>query len=227
MAPRSRKPSPEPLTRPLPPPELARIADKGAGLFAPAPDLAAWSVATFLETSSPLFSETHAELSQAHLGYLWTSEPRLRGDHQVVGEARLGISPGAISGWTAAIFRFQHQQWFGSWFEGEEEPDFVITIYAPWWAATDDTSALMGMKHELLHCRQVDAFGSPKFNQQTGQPIWGIRRHDVERFVEEVEWFGSGAPGEPLDRLIKAGSSQPRAGQAAISWACGTCLKAA
>ena len=196
-------------------------------MFAPAPELEAWVCSVFLDESSPLYSETHDDIQDARIGWLWTSEPNERSGRVILGEAALARPPQALSGWNAALYRAQLRDWFGSWWEGEPA-DFKIIISAPHFAEADDASALALVKHELLHCRQkVDRFGAPRFNQESGRPEWGMRGHDVEEFVEVVEWFGADAGDGAVRRLVKAASREPRAGRAAIAGACGTCLRRA
>jgi hypothetical protein len=169
-----------PSTRPVPPPELCEPAEKGSGLFVPAPELEAWARLVFLDESSPLYSETHEDIQDARIGWLWTSEPNERSGRVILGEAALARPPQALSGWNAALYRAQLRDWFASWWEGEPA-DFKIVLSAPDFAQADDASALVLVKHELLHCRQkVDRFGAPRFNQETGRPEWGMRREQHE-----------------------------------------------
>lgn len=219
-------------SRPIPPDRVAVSAEKGEGIFLPSRDLDRWARDVFMDERSPLYSETHADVVSARIGWLWTSEERVRSGNGVLGEASLAIPPNGVSGWDAAMYRYQLAEWFGEWWRDDADegeillPHFKIVLYAPWFATASNVDALALVKHELLHCRQaVDAGGEPRFNVKTEEPVWGMRGHDVEVFYEEVEWFGGGAMGGAVDRLADLARRGPRAGQAAIDGACGTCQR--
>jgi hypothetical protein len=213
--------------RPVPPPELLEESERGLGKFVPAPELGAWVRSVFMDQSSALYSETHDDVQDARIGWLWTSEPQSRSGKTILGETMLSKVPQALTGWKAARWRHQSASWFSSWWEGEP-PHFEITIYARWFAAASDLDALALVKHELLHCRQaVTGEEEPRFNSQTGEPIFGIRGHDVEEFGEVVDWFGPGAIDGSVACLLEVAKRPPRAGSASITGACGTCMRRA
>lgn len=63
------------------------------------------------------------------------------------------------------------------------DPTFIILLDRNVWAGLDVRQKLALTDHELTHCAQAeDAEGTPRFNQQTGEPIWCIRPHDIEEF---------------------------------------------
>lgn len=74
-----------------------------------------------------------------------------------------------------------------------ETPDFLIVLDATWWneeATPIDREVLVF--HELSHAIQAeDENGAPKFNQQTGEPIWALRGHDIEEFNSVVARYGT------------------------------------
>lgn len=214
------------LQRPMPPPEALR-----GNAFVPAPELAAWAKNVFLDPASDLYSETHSEIADARIAYLWAEPENKRSGRQVLGTAAIPRPPQGGDAWARARFWRQIDDWFSSWWpdDGNEwspaRPDFLITIWAPAWIEAEDVDALRLTKHELLHCRQqIDEFGSPKFHAETGAPLFRVAGHDSECFVEEVEWFGAD---RDTQRVVDAASRAPRAGRASIASVCGTCLRAA
>lgn len=215
--------------RPVPPEELAEASDFGA--FRPAADLAAWARAAFISPDGPLHDEYHAELEEARIGFVWTNERRDRGDGLVLGEAGLARAPRAVSGWTAAAYRYQLREFYRGWWEGDEPADreahFSITIYAPWFAEATDVDALTLLKHELCHCAQARVGGELRYDPRSGDPVWTLRPHDLEIFEQEVKWFGPDAMGGRVRRLLDLAKKPPLAGRAAIAGVCGSCRKAA
>ena len=80
--------------------------------------------------------------------------------------------------------------WFGM------VPDFIITINAAWWLQASDVEACALVEHELYHCAQdSDEYWAPKFNKQTGRPVFTIRGHDVEEYIGVVRRYGADAAG--------------------------------
>jgi hypothetical protein len=204
------------------------------GAFVPAPELATWAKTVFLTEVSDLYSDTHREIEEARIAYLWAEPENARSGRIVLGTAATPRPPQGGDAWARARFWYQVDSWFASWWasesgDHEEEfplrPDFLITVSAPGWLSLEDVDALRLVKHELLHCRQqVDQFGAPKFHAQTGEPLYRIQGHDSETFVEEVEWFG---PDADTALVVEAASRPPLAGRASISRVCGSCLRAA
>lgn len=73
-----------------------------------------------------------------------------------------------------------------------ELPTFLILIDRNIWAGYSPEEKLALVDHELSHCsQQIDPeTGMPKFNQQTGEPMWAIRAHDLEEFCGVVDRRG-------------------------------------
>lgn len=104
-------------------------------------------------------------------------------------------------------------------------PDFIITIDAAWWLQASDAEACALVEHELYHCAQDrDEYGAPKFNKQTGRPVFAMRGHDVEEFIGVVRRYGADAAG--IRALIEAAEAGPEIAAASIAQCCGTCLRA-
>jgi hypothetical protein len=190
------------------PPDLSTLGD-----FAPDLDgLGAWAHSTFIREGGALHNEAHGHLHDAAIGWLWTNYGNSSRGRTVVGECRL-VRP-LQNTWTSAQSHYQLMKWFG------HLPDFVITISAEA-AEWDDWSFCALIEHELYHAAQAeDEFGMPRFTKE-GLPIFTMRGHDVEQFVDVVARYGATAAG--VDAMVRAANKGPMFGQANIEIACGTC----
>lgn len=120
--------------------------------------------------------------------------------------------------WQKARQQQQMVEWFGL------IPDFLITLDAHYCAQATDVEFAALVEHELYHCAQAtDEFGAPRFNRDTGEPVWAMRGHDVEEFIGVVRRYGAGPQDGALARLIDAGSATPEVSNLNIARACGTC----
>lgn len=168
------------------PPEILIDEYVGIDYFIPSPELEEWARKTFLDSESALYNEEHAHLNDAHIGYLWTNVPNRRKMREIAGEAEKPMFKGGA--WQKHRQEMQFQEWFGA------IPDFVITLDSSYAKIADDRSFCALVEHELYHCAQaLDEFGSPKFNTQTGLPIFAMRGHDVEEFIGVVRRYGATA----------------------------------
>lgn len=182
--------------------------------FAPSEELAEWARAVFLEPDGPLFNEDHAHLDSATIGFAWAGQENSRNGRRILGLTEL-MPPQGMGRWQKARAAQQMADWFG------DVPDFLITIDAVA-GGFDDASFCALVEHELYHCaQQRDAFGMPKFNRDSGEPMWAVRGHDVEEFVGVVSRYGTEATG--TTEFVKAGSRKAVVAVADLSIACGTC----
>ena len=177
--------------------------------------LGAWARATVIDDGGPLHDPVHAHLARASIGWRWTDGPAQSRGRPIMGEARL--IPPPQERWGKLMADWQLFQWFG------EVPDFTITISADFARDCDHWSFCALIEHELYHCGQaVDMFGMPRFSRD-GFPIFTMRGHDVEEFVDVVARYGTRATG--TDALAAAAEAGPIFGQAQINAACGSCLR--
>lgn len=203
--------------RPAPPQDLIEEVQKS--LFVPAPDLAQWLRLVFIEEGGPLHNPEHAHLVDASIGVLWTNVSNGRQGRRIVGQAELGGSMGGTGGkWQKGKVTMLLQGWFGS----IDPPDFVMTLDANYADQCEDASFCALVEHELYHMAQAtDEFGMPKFNKDTGRPMFAMRGHDVEEFVGVVRRYGANATG--VSALIEAANRGPEIASASLAHACGTC----
>lgn len=184
--------------------------------FGPAPDLAEWASASFIDDAAPLRNPDHEHLRSASIGFLWTNVSNAKKGRMVIGTAEPGALQGAMGKWGRAKATLQVTDWFGM------VPDFIITIDATWWLQVSDAEACALIEHELSHCGQdTDEYGAPKFNRQTGRPVFTMRAHDFEGFVGIARRYGAIEPG--VRELMEALSQEPLMTADMIGVACGCC----
>lgn len=178
-------------------------------------NLAEFVHSSFLNEESPLFNEEHLHLLSANIGYLWTNVPNIKAGRQILG--------------TAEIIRFQGNKWqrtrqaiqMRDWF-GIQQLDFLITLDAMYCEAVGDLEFCALLEHELYHCGQAkDEFGAPKFNRETGLPVFALRGHDIEQF--SGIWRRYGVHRENELEFLAAAAEKPLIGQAALNQVCGNC----
>lgn len=202
-------------TRPHPPEE---VGDDVPERSVPDPAFADWIRGTFVAATGPLANPDHEHLLEARIGVLWTNVINVSKMRHVLATAEIPQTMG--SRWKSARADQQMRDWF------EMAPDFVLTFYAPDCRMLDDRSFCALIEHELYHCAQAeDQYGDPKFDRQTGRPMYAIRGHDVEEFVGVVKRYGSTT--DQVRQLVAAANAKRLLGDAPISIACGTCARMA
>jgi len=172
---------------------------------------------TLLESSHKLHNRDHDHLAMADVGFIWAGALFEKKGRVVLGQARLGEPSGSD------VWAKERQR---SWLESVlgRVPDFIVTLYGPWWRTAREIERLALLEHELAHCAQaVDQWGAPRFTRE-GRPKWWIRPHDFEEFSMVIRRYGLGAVagGDSLKRAIEAG---PEISEAVVNGLCGTCLR--
>lgn len=195
----------------------------GPDVTVPDPELAAWIRDAYYTEGGPFFTHEHAHLGHATLGCLWTNAPNSSKGRRIVGLAEMPErSLGRGGKWSKARQEQQLREWFGC------VPNFVLTFDALYADSCDDASFCALVDHELCHCAQaVDEFGAPKFNRETGLPVFTMRGHDVEEFVSVVRRWGIQAAGEAATDLVIAAAQKPEIAPAKIAQGCGICARMA
>lgn len=188
-------------TRVYPPEALSR---PGLG-FARDRELEDFVRNEFLGRGGLFFDMEHGHLGNRHnrVGFLWMSSLHVDKGSVKAGTAQL-VKRGEPHKWgevfrTAALLEM---------FEGNL-PTFLITLSAPICATYDDREFFALIDHELSHCAVAkDEWGAPKFNEQTGEPVWRMRPHDHEGFAGTTERWGAQATGAA--GIVAAGTKKPR-----------------
>lgn len=215
---RGRKPEPH-WFRPTPPEELIQ---RGAERFSPAREVEQWFREVVFDYAGPLYNPDHSHLEEARIGVVWTNAENEQGMRPVAGTAELINLNGRR--WSKARQRYQLDQWFGGWFEGEL-PDFLITLDAVCAYTMTDIEFCALVEHELYHCgHKRDRYGEEMYGFDE-RPVFALRGHDVEEHLGIVERYGM--VGANVRRLVEIAGRKPTIAPAEISWACGTCLQRA
>jgi putative metallopeptidase len=206
------------LIRPRPPAQLLDVdALLGPPLFAPAPDLLAWAIETFIDPDGPLHNPDHVHLTAARLGMLWTNAGNSHHGRRVVGQCEFRPPGGSQGKWARARAEAQLYGWFG------EKPDFLLTFEARYAATCSDAEFMCLVEHELSHAgQQQDEFGAPAFTKD-GLPVFAMRAHDVETFIGLAARYGAVEAG--VRELMEALSRAPSVAPAEVGFACGTCSR--
>jgi hypothetical protein len=195
------------------PVELAEPGDR----FIPCPRTLEWLRETFLNQDSPLYNVEHDHLNSANIGVLWTNAENSRHGKRIVGTAELATPPPSLPKWAKARWVQQLREWFG------DDLDFIITLYAPYFAGADELTQYSGPEHELYHCGQkLDEFGFPKFRRD-GRPVFSIRGHDVEEFVGIMKRYGPTAGAGDSLTFAMAAQMTPEITRKDFAGMCGTC----
>jgi hypothetical protein len=130
-------------------------------------------------------NDRHAHLQDALVGYLFRDDEVSGGIGKVV-DASAHLVAQLIGGSGAKYFGR-----FAKWALQKELgflPDFLILVDKNRWEGFDEREKRRLINHELSHCVQKeDENGTPKFNQTTGAPSWGIKPHDFEEFCGVIE----------------------------------------
>lgn len=198
------------------PPDWIFDLDGGINQYVPDPAIADFVAAAFLDEKSELYNPDHGHLSDAKIGFLWTTAANKRHQKRIVGEAELPTY--RVGQWIRGRLEYQLQKWFGPL------PDFVVTFDANFRADVPDFEFMALLEHELYHCGQaLDEFGSPRFNQNTGRPIFAIRGHDIEEFSGVVRRYGVEAAGFDRAEFVAAANRPAELDRVRVAQLCGTC----
>lgn len=183
--------------------------------FEPSTELRDWAIGTLIN-GGDFVNPDHEHLKDAHIGFLWTNMENSRQGRMIIGQAE---QPAFRCGkWQKGRQEQQICEWFG------DIPDFIITLDANYCLQCTDLEFMALVDHELYHCAQaVDGFGMPKFNKDTGEPMFTMRGHDVEEFIGVVARYGVGNNKSPLALMVKVANDVPLLGAADISKCCGNC----
>jgi hypothetical protein len=196
------------------PVELAEPGDR----FIPCPKTLGWTRATFLDPGSSLYNVEHDHLNSAEIGFLWTNAENFKRGKRIVGTAEIATPPPSLPKWAKARWYQQLKEWFG-----DKDLDFVVTLYAPYFAGVDEIEQCSGAEHELYHCGQAfDGFGCPKFRKD-GRPTFAIRGHDVEEFVGIYRRYGFEAGAGESKALVDIARSTSEITRKNFAGMCGTC----
>lgn len=137
--------------------------------------------ATVAQRLLDLPEHAHLRDGEARIEWLMRTEPKIRGERQILGTAYMPRVNGELS----EMFEWMLGRLFG------QMPDFLIVLDLGYWEQATALHREILCYHELCHCVQkVDRYGAPRFTKE-GLPVWGLRGHDVEEFTQVVAKYGA------------------------------------
>lgn len=123
----------------------------------------------------------HLRDGEARIAWLMRTHEEVMGGRQVLGTVFMPKVQGRLKD----VFIWLLEEKF------PEGVDFLIILDADYWDESDDRLREILIFHELCHAIQkVDQYGSPRFDED-GNPVWGLRGHDVEEFTDVVARYGA------------------------------------
>lgn len=194
--------------------------------FIPSPELTTWANSVFIKEKAPLYNPDHSHLLEAKIGFLWAYIPNQSQGKTTLGTAEQFNPQG--NKWQVGRQKQQIKNWFNYLWDSEKDidiPDFIITLDANWALTAKDNQFCAVVNHELTHCGQKrDLFGMPKFSSATGQPLYAIRKHDIEIFISDIELYGIDALSPEVSEAVEKAKRKPLMKMDSIYRACGVCV---
>lgn len=127
----------------------------------------------------------HLRENEIRLDYLFRGEPKIKGGRMVLGS----VHEPSCQGEMRPLFEWMLERLLG------RLPDYLIILDRGFWTSVTPQTRDALLFHELCHIKQkVDEYGAPKFNKQTGLPMYGLVGHDIEEFRAVVAKFGAWSP---------------------------------
>lgn len=135
----------------------------------------------------------HLRENEIRIGYLFRHESKVKGGKSVLGSVHEPTCQGDMR----SLFEWMLTRLLGSL------PDFVMILDRGFWDSVTPQTREALVFHELCHIKQkLDEYGEPRFNRQTGAPIYGLVAHDLEEFNAVVAKYGAWSP--DIDDFIAA-----------------------
>ncbi|SMF93947.1 hypothetical protein SAMN02949497_1243 [Methylomagnum ishizawai] len=142
----------------------------------------------------------HLKDGEPHMAFLLRTDPLFESDRRILGAVHLPRVQGKLN----RVFLWMVERMFGAM------PDFLVVLDGEYWTAADDRHREILIFHELSHCvHATDGDGEPRYDDETGRPIWKLTGHSVEEFTSVVRRYGAwndelrefvGAAGVRVDR---------------------------
>lgn len=124
----------------------------------------------------------HLKNGAPHVEFLLRTQTKIKQGREILGTCYLP----SVQGELRPMFDWMMMRTFG------DIPDFLIVLDRDYWLDSDPMAREILIFHEAMHCDHAkDKYGAPRFDKDTGRPVWGIRGHDVEEFNEVVRRYGA------------------------------------
>jgi hypothetical protein len=133
------------------------------------------------------------------VAFLLRLKPKFRHGKRVLGTCYL---PG-VQGDLSDLFDWLLEYTMGG------SPTFLFVLDDEYWGSAGVRAREILMFHEMSHCGQKrDQYGTPKFQRESGEPVWSIIGHDIEEFNAVVARYGE------HDESVRAFIAAARDGEA-------------
>ena len=127
----------------------------------------------------------HLKLGEPNVAFLFRVAALQEQGRQIIGTCFIPTVQGRLR----HMFEWMMEEMLGS------VPDFLFVLDHDWWFHASPLEREILMFHEMMHAGQAkDRWGSPRFNKDSGKPVWAIRGHDVEEFTATVSRYGAWQP---------------------------------
>ena len=135
----------------------------------------------------------HLVEGEASIDWLLRTAPKVKAGREILGTCYLP----SVQGDLKDLFEWMLAMLLG------RMPDFLVVLDQDYWLKVDDRLREILVYHEMLHMgHAVDRYGAPRYNKETGMPVFCIVGHDVEEFTATVRRYG--AYSEDIRRFIAA-----------------------
>lgn len=156
--------------------------------------------AQYLQKLLRLPEFSHLKDGEAHIEFLMRGQPEFRGGRHVLGSVHLPQVQGQLKN----VFAWILEEKFGSL------PDFLVILEEDYWLEADEREREILVYHELCHTTHAeDKNGAPRYDKDTGRPVFALVGHDVEEFAAVVRRYGLHNP--DLVAFVKAASEHAEA----------------
>ena len=124
----------------------------------------------------------HLKDGEAHIEWLLRADPKIQAGRQILGTCYLP----SVQGQLRDFFLWLCSRMFGA------VPDFLIILDQGYWEESGPREREILVYHELCHAvHATDKYGAPRFDKDTGRPVFAIKAHDVEEFSAVVRRYGA------------------------------------
>lgn len=122
----------------------------------------------------------HLVDNEIDLAFIFRCDEKIIGGRRILGT----VYEPKVQGGLKDVFEWMVTRMLG------RLPRFLVVLDAAYWAECGARNREILVFHELTHCQQkIDRHGALRFDLD-GNPVYGLRGHDVEEFTSVVRRYG-------------------------------------
>lgn len=134
-----------------------------------------------VETVLRMPEHQHLVENEIDLAFIFRCDEKIVGGRQVLGT----VYEPKVQGGLRDVFEWMIRRLLG------RLPRFLVVLDAAYWAECGARNRQILVFHELTHCQQkVDRYGELRFDMD-GNPVYGLKAHDLEEFTAVVQRYGA------------------------------------